>query len=178
MRRKSEAVLTFAWNNDRLPKSVLDWREKYKRISRILDDHPEVLDWVHEDRKKLSQKGNQGREGDFTSETILRALVVHAIQGESLRETVLRIADSEFLQDFLRTRKRAFAQRPADCTLTGEVIERHEKLFGQRPGNRSRGLSRFSRRSPRKWDCPPRQTRGQAHFSGRNGPKNEPVPGL
>jgi IS5 family transposase len=72
----------------------------------------------------------------------------------------------------------AFAQRPADCTLTGEVIERHEKLFGQRPGNRSRGLSRFSRRSPRKWDCPPRQTRGQAHFSGRNGPKNEPVPGL
>ncbi len=26
-----------------------------------------------------------------------------------------------------------FAQRPADCTLTGQVIERHEKLFGQRP---------------------------------------------
>jgi IS5 family transposase len=26
-----------------------------------------------------------------------------------------------------------FAERPADCTLTGQVIERHEKLFGQRP---------------------------------------------
>jgi hypothetical protein len=78
MRRKSEVVLTFAWNNDRLPKNVLEWREKYKRISRVLDDHPEILDLVHEDLKKLSQKGNQGREGDFTSETILRALVVHA----------------------------------------------------------------------------------------------------
>lgn len=27
----------------------------------------------------------------------------------------------------------AFAQRPADCTLTEEVIERHERLFGERP---------------------------------------------
>jgi hypothetical protein len=58
MRRKSEAVLTFAWNNDRLPKSVLEWREKYKGISRGLDDHPEVLDVVHEDLKRLSLKGN------------------------------------------------------------------------------------------------------------------------
>lgn len=107
MRRKAEAVLKFACNHERLPKSVLDWRKKYKGISRVLDDHPEVLDLVHEDLRKLSQKGNKGREGDFTSETILRALVVHAIEGGSLRETVLRIADSDFLQDFLRTRKRA-----------------------------------------------------------------------
>jgi len=27
-------------------------------------------------------------------------------------------------------------------------------------GSRSRGLSRFSRRSPRKWDCPPRAAKG------------------
>jgi hypothetical protein len=45
-------------------------------------------------------------------------------------------------------------------------------------GNRSRGLSRFSWRSQRKWDCPPWAGRGQAHFSARNGPKVEPVPGL
>jgi hypothetical protein len=38
MRRKSDVVLPFAWNNHRLLKNVLDWREKYKRISRILDD--------------------------------------------------------------------------------------------------------------------------------------------
>jgi len=133
MRRKSEAVLTFAWNNGRLPKSVLDWREKYKGISQVLDDHAEILDLVHEDLKKLSQKGNKGREGDFTSETILRALVVHAIEGGSLRETVLRIADSEFLQDFLRTRKRAVmdhsfldrclqAVRPATWKRVNELL--------------------------------------------------------
>ena len=99
MRRKSETVLTFAWNNDRLPKSVLAWREKYKGISRVLDDHPEILEAVHEDLKKLSLGGSKGREGDFTSETILRALVVHAIQGGSLRDTVREIAESDFLQE-------------------------------------------------------------------------------
>lgn len=107
MRRKSEPVLPFTWNNDRLPKSVREWREKYKRISQVLDKHPEVLDWIHEDVKKLSWGSGRGRGGDFTSETILRALIVHAVEGGSLRETVRQIAESEFLQDFLRTRKRA-----------------------------------------------------------------------
>lgn len=108
MRRIREAVLPFTWNNDdRLLKTVREYREKYKGVSRILDDHPEILELAHEDLKRLSSGGRQGREADFTSETILRALVVHAIEGLSLRDTVLRIADSEFLQDFLRTRKRA-----------------------------------------------------------------------
>jgi len=109
MRRKKEAVLVFEWNNDDLPLIVRESREKYKEISWILDNNPEILDLVHEDLKQLSEENGenkQGRKGDFTSETILRALVVHAMNGDSLRETVIRIADSEFLQDFLRTRKK------------------------------------------------------------------------
>jgi len=107
MRRKKEAVLTFEWNNDHLPKVVREHRQKYKGISRVLDETPEILDRVHEDLKKLSEGGRHGRNADFTSETILRALVVHAIEGLSLRETVILIAGSDFLQDFLRTRKKA-----------------------------------------------------------------------
>lgn len=107
MRHKKEAVLPFEFNNDALPKVVREYREKYKGISRVLDEHPEILDMVHKDLKKLSQGDRRGREGDFTSETILRALIVHAIEGDSLRETVTRIADSDFLQDFLRTQKKA-----------------------------------------------------------------------
>jgi IS5 family transposase len=107
MRRKKEAMLTFEWNNDHLPKTVREYRDKYKGISRLLDENPQILGRVHEDLKKLSAGGRHGRNGDFTSETILRALVVHAIEGLSLRETVIRIAGSDFLQDFLRTRKKA-----------------------------------------------------------------------
>jgi len=43
MRRKKEAVLTFEWNNDHLPKTVRDYRQKYKAISRILDENLEIL---------------------------------------------------------------------------------------------------------------------------------------
>jgi len=108
MRRIREAVLPFTGNNDdRLPKTVREYRQKYKGVSRILDAHPEILEQVHEDLKRLSSGGRKGRKADFSSETILRALVVHAIEGGSLRETVVRIAESDFLQDFLRTGKKA-----------------------------------------------------------------------
>ena len=107
MRRKREAVLPFEWNNDHLPKVVREYREKYKGISRLLDENPEILNRVHEDLKKLSEGGRHGRNADFTSETILRALVVHAVEGLSLREAVILIAQSDFLQDFLRTWKKA-----------------------------------------------------------------------
>jgi IS5 family transposase len=109
MRRKSELVLAFEWDNASLPKVVLRERDKYKGVSRVLDEYPEILDVVHEDLRKLSTDGafERGRGGDFTSETILRALVVHLIEGLSLRDTVIRIAESPFLQDFIRTRKLA-----------------------------------------------------------------------
>ncbi len=107
MRHKKEAVLPLACHDDHLPKTVRQKREKYKGISRILDEHPEILDLAHEDLRKLSASGGKGRSGDFTSETLLRALIVHAIEGLSFRETVDRIAESEFFQDFVRTRKKA-----------------------------------------------------------------------
>lgn len=96
-----------AGGEDGLPKTVREFRQKYKGISQILDKHPEIVDAAHEDLKKLSQGRGKGRSGDFTSETILRALIVHAMEGGSFRETVVWIAESDFLQDFVRTRKKA-----------------------------------------------------------------------
>jgi IS5 family transposase len=107
MRRIREAVLPLAGGDDELPKTVREYHAEYKGVSQILDEHREIVDLAHEDLKKLSQGGRKGRSGDFTSETILRALIVHAIEGGSFRETVVRIGDSEFLQDFVRTRKKA-----------------------------------------------------------------------
>ena len=107
MRRKREQILAFAGSDDRLPKTVREYREKFKEISRVLDDRPEILDRVHVDLKKLSEGGRKGRESDFTSETLLRALIVMMIEGLSYRETIVRIAESDFLQDFIRTRKKA-----------------------------------------------------------------------
>lgn len=107
MRRKRERILSFVGSSRELPKTVREYREKYNRISQILDDHPEILDCIHRDLAKLSKGGRKGRESDFTSETLLRALVIMMVEGLPYRETIVRIAESEFLQDFIRTRKKA-----------------------------------------------------------------------
>ena len=107
MRQKKEAVLCFASNDDGLPKVVREYRARYRTISQVLDDNREILDAVHEDVKRLSQGGRKGRKGDFTSENILRALIVQNREGLPFREAVIRIGGDGFLQDFLRTRKKA-----------------------------------------------------------------------
>lgn len=106
MRQKRESVLSFVGNDDELPQTVREYREKFKGISVALDLVPEVLDLVHRDLLKLTEGGRKGRSADFSSETILRSLVVMTVEGLSYRETVVRIADSAFLQDFIRTRKK------------------------------------------------------------------------
>ena len=105
MRQKKEAVLSFASNDEGLPKVLRDYRARYRMISQVLDRNPEILDAVHQDIKPLSQGGRKGRKGDFTSENILRALIVQ--HGSPFREAVIRIGSDGFLQDFLRMRKKA-----------------------------------------------------------------------
>lgn len=66
-----------------------------------LDQAPEILDAVRQDLLQLS-KGNRrrGRKTDFTSETMLRALIVVMVEGLAYRETAIRVAENEFPQDF------------------------------------------------------------------------------
>jgi IS5 family transposase len=106
MRRKNEAVLCFESNDNGLPKVVRDYRERYRVISQVLDDNPEILSAIHGDLLKLSEGDSEGREGDYTSENILRALIIQHIEGLPFRETVIRIGSDPFLQDFARMRKR------------------------------------------------------------------------
>ncbi len=107
MRRKKEAVLPFTGNDEDLPLTVQVYRAKYRSLSQVLDRNPQILDRVHADLRQLSEGDGRGRESEYTSENILRALVVHGVEGLSFRETVVRIADSDFLQDFLRMRQKA-----------------------------------------------------------------------
>jgi IS5 family transposase len=107
MRLKKEAVLRFESNDDGLPKVLRNYRARYRTISQVLDKNSEILDAVHQDIKHLSQGDRKGRKGDFTSENILRALIVQNREGLPFREAVIRIGGDGFLQDFLRMRKRA-----------------------------------------------------------------------
>lgn len=105
MRRKCEAVLCFEFNVPKGPKPVVEYCEDYVAISQVLAANPEILDAFHEDVKELSQGGSGGREGDYTSENLLRALIVQGMEGLSLRKTVVKIGTTPFLQGFLKLRK-------------------------------------------------------------------------
>ena len=135
MRRKREAVLCFESNDDGLPRVVRDYRARYRAISQVLDDNGEILSAVHQDLLKLSEGDSQGREADYTSENILRALVVQHREGLPFREAVIRIGSDPFLQDFLRMRKRAVMDYSFldKCFLTiqPQTWKRVNELLGQ-----------------------------------------------
>ena len=76
MRQKRESVLSVRWSDEGLPLPVRIYRAKYQAISQVLDRSPEILNRIHDDLRKLSQGGRRGREGDYTSENILRALAM------------------------------------------------------------------------------------------------------
>ena len=76
---------------------------RYSRISSILERHPQLLRAVHADLEGLLTRMARGRRrAKFTSDTVLRILLVKAIEGLSFRAVVIRVDDSERLRDFTR----------------------------------------------------------------------------
>lgn len=89
------------FNQETSLKLVKNYRAKYAWIDECLDANPLILWLVHEDLEGLSQS-KAGRAAKYTTEILFRALIVHQIEKTSLRETVIRIAESQTLQSFIR----------------------------------------------------------------------------
>lgn len=102
MRQKFDRQRYFDWATGSTSGIVRKYEEKYNRISDLLDANPKILTLVDHDLRKLSRDSGKGRKATFTSENLLRALLVHHIERQSLRNTMVRIAHSLFLQAFLR----------------------------------------------------------------------------
>ena len=104
MRLRSNDQAEFGFHPSNL-KVTNEYFERYERISAILDRHPEIVEAVHEDLKKLlkrKRRGGPGRNCEFASDTILRIIVCQILEGESLRGIVIRIDDSNYLRRFVR----------------------------------------------------------------------------
>jgi len=83
-----------------------EYYQKYESISKILDACPEILELVHGDLEATLKKINEAVEESYryryTTENVLRALIVQQVEGLSLRKTVVRIDDSRYLPRFVR----------------------------------------------------------------------------
>lgn len=77
------------------------YRQKYQRISELLDQNPKLLNLVHRDWVKLLSSSPKGRSG-FSSEQLLRALLVMFIEQKDYRGTIILIATCDLLKHFVR----------------------------------------------------------------------------
>ena len=88
------------FNLDTPRKSVLDEHRKYDFISVLLDDIPRLLNLFHHDLQEFDEEA--GRDSGYSSEQILRALVVLTLEGMSYRSCVMRLHTDIFLRNFVR----------------------------------------------------------------------------
>lgn len=82
-------------------KVVREYWAKYEAMGRILEGNPGILDIAHRDFDKSLSQSEYGR-GGYTSEQILRSIVVMFIEEKSYRDTVILVENSEFLRNFIK----------------------------------------------------------------------------
>ncbi len=105
MRELIQPQTTIDYNPSSL-KITNEYHAKYEAISLVLDENPQILNYVHRDLGKALQEKpratTHGRPCRYTSDTVLRILICQIIEGEPLRGIVVRIDDSHFLRRFVR----------------------------------------------------------------------------
>ncbi len=106
-------------------KLTREYYAKYKAISKILDANPKILDRVHRDleRALADVSGEEPGGGGFqyTSEHVLRILIVQIVEGLSLRQSVVRIDDSPVLRRFTRIESRPMMDFTTLCKLKNAI---------------------------------------------------------
>lgn len=100
-------------------KVVAAYRRRYGAINDLLLANPAVLDLVHADFCQWLSGSKSGRKSRYTSEEILRSLVVMFVEGDSYRDTVIRIENSDFLRSFIGL---GFAKPMMDFTFMGKAF--------------------------------------------------------
>ena len=101
MRTKSTKQQYLDFSGKSRLKVVNEYREKYKMISQLLDDNPQLVSLAHQDLAKMLSQSERGRKSEYTSEQILRSLIVMFLEQDSFRQVVIRIENSEFLRHFV-----------------------------------------------------------------------------
>ncbi len=101
MRTQASSEMYFDFSGMSTVKVVQEYRAKYQAISELLDENPQVLALAHRDWAKRLSVSARGR-GGYTSEQLLRALIVMFLEGQDYRGTVIQMENCEFLQHFVR----------------------------------------------------------------------------
>lgn len=102
MRTKINYQETFSYNPSNSVKIVRDHVDKYKRIDLVLQENPAILDLVHVDFDKGLSDSTTGRNGDYTTDQLFRAILVVFLERWSFRQVVVNVDSNMVLQKFVR----------------------------------------------------------------------------
>lgn len=117
LRKKIEINPCFPFIVSGSLKIIQEYHNKYDGIDRHLESIPEILDAFHKDIRHFGENG--GRDSKYSSEQFLRMTIVKCTELASLRDTVIRVNDSDFLRNFSRI---GMGDVP-NFTLLGEAIK-------------------------------------------------------
>ena len=135
MRTKSTKQQYFDFSRKSSIKVVNEYRKKYKIISQLLDKNPQLVSLVHQDLARMLSKSNNGRKSEYTSEQILRSLIVMFVEQDSYRKVVVHIENSEFLRDFVGLGIKPMMDysflNKAFCILSDRTWEAMNKVLAQ-----------------------------------------------
>ncbi len=150
MRPKFEAQREFEFPTSSL-KLTREYYAKYETISKILDAKPEIVDLAHRDLRRALIASNPSRPARvrFTTEHVLRLLIVQSLEGLSLRQVVVRVDDSPALRQFVRLESKPMmdfttldklknALRPETWKKIHHGLARHAVSENQITGDRLR----------------------------------------
>lgn len=124
MRPKIDAQSEFEFPVSKLGLTQ-EYYAKYQAISKLLDENPEILELAHGDLRHALEQVNDagpGRRGfRFTSDNVLRLLIVQVVEGLSLRQTVVRVDDGPALRQFTRLGARPMMDFTTLCKLKNAI---------------------------------------------------------
>ena len=81
-------------------KIVTRFRQKYDKISALLDSHSKILNTFHNDLRHFGS--SEGKGTTYSSEQVLRMIIVKGIEKLPYRKSIIRVAGSDFLRNFTR----------------------------------------------------------------------------
>jgi IS5 family transposase len=123
-------------------KVTRDYHQKYEAVDRMLAETPKILTVFHRDVSRVLSKAGRQRTAHFTSDQLLRAILVMEIEGLPYRETVVRIDDSQFLRRFVRVYDGVMMDHSLLCraykAVSPEAWQEMNRLLGRYAIDRER----------------------------------------
>jgi IS5 family transposase len=148
MRRQQDTQPEFMYELPAANPLTDEYFARYGAISDLLDRHPKIVGRVHRDLGKplgrTRRRGPQGATCRFTSEVVLRILVVRVLENLSLRRAVVRIDDSPRLRAFTRIYNQRMMDFTTLCMLENAIRPDTWKAINRMLGEAAVGEGRIT----------------------------------